>query len=77
MKLVKTNLEGVMILEPKVFGDHRGWFTETYSKEVFEEGGVLIDFVQDNHSGRQCVECNVREIRLLVSWYQFAKSVEP
>ena len=35
------------------------------------------DLVQDNHSGRQCVECNVREIRLLVSWYQFAKSVEP
>ena len=50
MKLVKTNLEGVMILEPKVFGDHRGWFTETYSKEVFNEVGILIDFVQDNHS---------------------------
>ena len=35
------------------------------------------DLVQDNHSGRQCVECNIREIRLLVSWNQFAKSVEP
>ena len=35
------------------------------------------DLVQDNHSGRQCVECNVREVRLLVSWYQFPKPVEP
>ena len=35
------------------------------------------DLVQDNHSSRQCVECNIREIRLLVSRYQFAKPVEP
>lgn len=50
MNIVKTNVEDVIIIEPKVFGDHRGWFTETYSKEKFKELGVDIDFIQDNHS---------------------------
>ena len=50
MNIVKTNVEDVIIIEPKVFGDHRGWFTETYSKEKFREHGVDIDFIQDNHS---------------------------
>lgn len=50
MNIVKTNVEDVIIIEPKVFGDHRGWFTETYSKEKFKEHGVKIDFIQDNHS---------------------------
>lgn len=50
MKIVKTNIEDVLIIEPKVFGDYRGWFTEIYSKEKFRENGVEIDFIQDNHS---------------------------
>ena len=50
MNIVKTNVEDVIIIEPKVFADHRGWFTETYSKEKFKEHGVDIDFIQDNHS---------------------------
>ena len=50
MNIVKTDVEDVLIIEPKVFGDHRGWFTETYSKEKFNELGVHIDFIQDNHS---------------------------
>lgn len=50
MNIIKTDIEEVIIIEPKVFGDHRGWFTETYSKERFKEFGVDIDFVQDNHS---------------------------
>jgi len=50
MKITETKLEGVLILEPKVFGDSRGWFTETYSKKVLEEYGIDINFVQDNHS---------------------------
>jgi dTDP-4-dehydrorhamnose reductase/dTDP-4-dehydrorhamnose 3,5-epimerase len=50
MKIIKTEIEDVLIIEPKVFGDHRGWFTETYSKEKFRELGVCIDFIQDNHS---------------------------
>ena len=50
MKIIKTEIEDVLILEPRVFGDHRGWFTETYSKTKFQELGIDIEFVQDNHS---------------------------
>ncbi len=50
MNIIKTDIEDVIIIEPKVFGDHRGWFTETYSKEKFKEFGIDIDFMQDNHS---------------------------
>lgn len=50
MNILKTEIEDVLIIEPKVFGDHRGWFTESYSKDKFKEFGVDIDFIQDNHS---------------------------
>lgn len=50
MNIIKTEIEDVLIIEPKVFGDHRGWFTEIYSKEKFREFGINIDFIQDNHS---------------------------
>ncbi|MDF2557720.1 MAG: dTDP-4-dehydrorhamnose 3,5-epimerase [Bacillales bacterium] len=50
MNFIKTNLPGVFVIEPKVFGDHRGWFMETYSKKYFKEVGIDIDFVQDNQS---------------------------
>ena len=50
MNIIKTEIEDVLIIEPKVFGDHRGWFTETYSKEKFENLGIDIVFIQDNHS---------------------------
>lgn len=48
MNLIKTKLEGVYIVEPKLFGDERGWFMETYSKIKTPE--INCDFVQDNHS---------------------------
>lgn len=50
MTINKTNIEGVFEIEPKVFGDSRGWFCETYSKKFFEENGINADFVQDNRS---------------------------
>ncbi|WP_339318637.1 dTDP-4-dehydrorhamnose 3,5-epimerase [Paenibacillus sp. FSL R10-2734] len=50
MKIIQTKLEGVLILEPAVFGDHRGWFMETYSENTFKENGLSFDFVQDNQS---------------------------
>ena len=50
MTFTKTEIEDVVIVEPKVFGDHRGFFMESYSKRVFEEAGLYYDFVQDNHS---------------------------
>ncbi|HZH60167.1 MAG TPA: dTDP-4-dehydrorhamnose 3,5-epimerase [Metabacillus sp.] len=50
MKITKTHLDGVVIIEPTVFGDHRGWFMETYSQTKFEEVGINLKFVQDNQS---------------------------
>jgi dTDP-4-dehydrorhamnose 3,5-epimerase len=51
MNVIKTAIEGVLILEPRVFGDARGYFFESYNKEVFaRETGLDIDFVQDNES---------------------------
>lgn len=49
-KFVKTAIEGVLIVEPTVFGDARGYFMETYSKRDFALGGIAVDFVQDNES---------------------------
>lgn len=50
MELVKTALDGVYIVQPKVYGDNRGWFMETYSEKVFADAGINVKFVQDNHS---------------------------
>jgi dTDP-4-dehydrorhamnose 3,5-epimerase len=50
MKFTKTPLEGVWVLEPTVFGDHRGFFMETYNEQKFREHGLNYVFVQDNHS---------------------------
>lgn len=50
MKVIDTKLQDVKIIEMDVFGDHRGFFTESYSKEKFAEYGLHFDFVQDNHS---------------------------
>ncbi|MCB2295321.1 dTDP-4-dehydrorhamnose 3,5-epimerase [Clostridium algoriphilum] len=46
----KTKINGVYIIESKVFGDNRGYFTETYNKEHFQEAGLDMTFVQDNES---------------------------
>lgn len=50
MKLTKTKLDGVVILEPQVYGDNRGFFMESWNKKDFERLGLYYDFVQDNHS---------------------------
>jgi len=51
MKVIPTAIEGVLILEPKVFGDERGFFLESFNQKAFNEAvGQDIDFVQDNHS---------------------------
>jgi dTDP-4-dehydrorhamnose 3,5-epimerase len=51
MQIVEKALHGVVLLEPKVFGDDRGFFMETFNQRVFRElTGVTLDFVQDNHS---------------------------
>lgn len=50
MKMVDTKLPDVKILEPDVFGDHRGWFMETWSQKKLAELGINLTFVQDNQS---------------------------
>lgn len=50
MKFTETEISGVYIVEPAVFGDHRGFFMESWSKRAFEEAGLYYNFVQDNHS---------------------------
>ena len=50
MKIHKTNIEGVLIIEPRVFGDERGYFFESYSQREFEEKVCQTSFVQDNES---------------------------
>lgn len=50
MQIIKTDIEGLLIIEPRVFQDSRGYFFESYSKKIFEEAVGKIDFVQDNES---------------------------
>lgn len=53
MDIVKTSVLDVWIIKPKVFGDHRGWFMESWSAKSFEVEGFHYHFVQDNHSFSQ------------------------
>lgn len=53
MKVIETKLPGVLIIEPKVFGDHRGFFLETFQVERYKDVGIDLPFVQDNHSRSQ------------------------
>ena len=50
MNFIPTAIPEVMIIEPRVFGDHRGFFMETWRQDRFVEAGIDLPFVQDNHS---------------------------
>jgi dTDP-4-dehydrorhamnose 3,5-epimerase len=50
MKIIETSIPDVKIIEPKVFGDERGFFMETWNEQAFREAGIDATFVQDNHS---------------------------
>lgn len=50
MNAIKTKLAGVLIIEPKVFGDSRGFFFESFQQQRYRDAGITLDFVQDNHS---------------------------
>jgi dTDP-4-dehydrorhamnose 3,5-epimerase len=50
MNFIKTDIDGVIVIEPKVFSDPRGFFYESYRKELFARNGIVDDFVQDNVS---------------------------
>lgn len=50
MNLIPTSIPEVLLIEPKVFGDARGFFFESYNKKALEKAGITAEFVQDNHS---------------------------
>ena len=50
MEIIKTSIEGLLIIKPDVFKDERGYFFESYNKERFAKEGLTMDFVQDNES---------------------------
>ncbi|ASJ89766.1 dTDP-4-dehydrorhamnose 3,5-epimerase [Porphyrobacter sp. CACIAM 03H1] len=53
MNIIETALPGVLIIEPRVFGDARGFFMETWNADAFRKAGLDLQFVQDNHSRSQ------------------------
>ena len=74
MEVEKTFIDGAVVLTPKVFGDNRGWFMESYSKRTLEEAGIFDDFIQDNRSfsaekgtlrGRHCQTEPMAQAKLL------------
>ena len=49
-KFIPQKIPDIILIEPSVFGDERGFFLESYKKSEFMEAGIILDFVQDNHS---------------------------
>ena len=50
MKIIQTDINDLIVINPKVFSDYRGWFIESYNKKVYHDNGIDIEFNQDNHS---------------------------
>jgi dTDP-4-dehydrorhamnose reductase/dTDP-4-dehydrorhamnose 3,5-epimerase len=50
MKVAETKFKGLLVIETDVYGDQRGWFTESYTKKKFVDNGIDVDFAQDNQS---------------------------
>jgi dTDP-4-dehydrorhamnose 3,5-epimerase len=50
MRLIETRIDGPLLIEPRIIGDERGFFCETYRREIFAELGIQEEMVQDNHS---------------------------
>ncbi|MBC8344566.1 MAG: dTDP-4-dehydrorhamnose 3,5-epimerase family protein, partial [Bacteroidetes bacterium] len=50
MEIIKTEIEGLLIIKPKVFEDDRGYFYESYNEQLYRAHGIVMNFVQDNQS---------------------------
>jgi len=50
MQFITTDIAGLILIQPAVFGDHRGFFLESYTKSKFDAAGITTTFIQDNHS---------------------------
>lgn len=74
MTVTEAAIQGIYIVEPTVFSDHRGFFMESWSRRAFEERGLFYDFVQDNHSASM-VKGTLRGIHFQKGGYAQAKLV--
>ena len=50
MEVVETPIAGVLLIKPRIWGDARGYFVETWQKKRYEDAGITLPFIQDNHS---------------------------
>lgn len=50
MEVIRLTIPDIKVIRPKKFGDHRGFFSETYNKQALAQASIALDFVQDNHS---------------------------
>ena len=50
LKVTQTGIKDLLVLEPQIFGDHRGYFFESFRKDVLDEHGINFEFIQDNQS---------------------------
>lgn len=73
MKITETSLPGLLIIEPRVFEDSRGYFFESYQEERYKEGGIHASFIQDNES--KSVRGVVRGLHYQLAPYSQAKLV--
>ena len=73
MKFIPTKIEGVLIVEPRIFGDSRGFFYESYNREEFAKNGIGAEFVQDNCS--RSVKGTLRGLHYHTEPYAQAKLV--
>jgi len=73
MNFIRTDINGVYIIEPRIFSDERGYFFESYSKEAFDKAGLHYDFIQDNQS--RSVYGTVRGLHFQKGEYAQAKLV--
>jgi len=73
MQIHATAIPDVLIIEPKVFGDDRGFFFESYNAAQFEKlAGIAPDFVQDNHSRSAktyCAVCIIKSASHKANWF--------
>lgn len=74
MKIEKTPIENLVIIVPKVFEDHRGWFMETYHENKYADLGINVHFVQDNHS-LSLTKGTLRGLHFQTAPYEQAKLV--
>lgn len=74
MKVEKTKIEGLLIIEPQIFGDERGFFAETYNKKRYQEIGIDVDFVQDNLS--KSVKGVLRGLHYQISPFEQGKLIQ-